>query len=95
MALGDDDGGTVGEGHRRLNLSLPGHQEQLLEAVAVTGRPIVLLLMNGRRVAINRAADHIQAIVELWFLGQQTGDPIADVLSGKCNPGAKLAISLL
>lgn len=91
MILGDD-GKTVGESNSRLNINLPGHQEQLLEAVAATGKPVVLLLVNGRPLTINWAADHVPAIVETWYLGETTGTAIADVLFGKYNPGGKLAI---
>lgn len=91
LVLGDD-GKTVGESHSRVNINLPGHQEQLLEAVASSGKPIVLLLINGRPVSINRAAEHVPAIVETWYLGETTGTAIADVLFGKYNPGGKLAI---
>ena len=92
MVLGDD-GKTVGEGHSRVNINLPGHQEQLLEAVAATGKPVVLLLINGRPLTINWAAAHVPAIVETWYLGETTGTAIADVLFGKYNPAGRLAIS--
>lgn len=91
MALGDN-GKTVGESHSRVNIDLPGHQEQLLEAVAATGKPAVLLLTNGRPLTINWADEHIPAIVETWYLGEATGQAIADVLFGKYNPGGKLAV---
>ncbi|HEY6081925.1 MAG TPA: glycoside hydrolase family 3 C-terminal domain-containing protein, partial [Chitinophagaceae bacterium] len=91
MVLGDNEK-TIGESHSRVNLNLPGHQEQLLEAVAATGKPIVLLLINGRPLTINWAAGHVPAIVETWYLGEATGAAIADVLFGKYNPGGKLAI---
>lgn len=91
MALGDNEK-TTGESHSRVNLNLPGHQEQLLEAVAATGKPIVLVLTNGMPYTINWAAEHIPAIVETWYLGEGTGKAIADVLFGKYNPGGKLAI---
>lgn len=91
MVLGDD-GKTIGESHSRVNLNLPGHQEQLLEAVAATGKPVVLLLVNGRPLTINWAAAHVPSIVETWYLGETTGTAIADVLFGKYNPGGRLAI---
>lgn len=91
LVLGDD-GRTVGESHSRVSLNLPGHQEQLLEAVESTGKPVVLLLVNGRPLTINWAAEHVPAIVETWYLGETTGTAIADVLFGKYNPGGRLAI---
>lgn len=91
LALGDN-GETVGESHSRLNLNLPGHQEALLEAVSATGKPVILVLTNGRPLSINWAAEHVPAIVETWYLGEGTGKAIADVLLGKYNPGGKLAI---
>jgi len=91
LALGDN-GETVGESHSRVNLDLPGHQEALLEAVAASGKPVVLLLTNGRPLSINWAAAHIPAILETWYLGEGTGTAIAEVLLGKYNPGGKLPI---
>ncbi|HEX5552677.1 MAG TPA: glycoside hydrolase family 3 N-terminal domain-containing protein [Chitinophagaceae bacterium] len=91
MALGDGSK-TIGESHSRVSLDLPGHQEQLLEAVAATGKPVVLLLVNGRPLTINWAVANVPAIVETWYLGEATGTAIADVLFGKYNPGGKLAI---
>ena len=91
MTLGDN-GKTIGESHSRVNLNLPGHQEQLLEAVAATGKPVVLLLIDGRPLTINWAVAHVPAIVETWYLGETTGTAIADVLFGKYNPGGRLSI---
>lgn len=91
MALGDNDK-TVGEFHSRISLDLPGHQEQLLKAVAATGKPIVLVLTNGRPITLNWADKNIPAIVETWYLGEKTGEAVADVLFGSYNPGGKLAI---
>ena len=91
MALGDGSR-TIGESHSRVNLDLPGHQEQLLEAVAATGKPIVLVLTNGQPMTINWADAHVPAILETWYLGEGTGQAIADVLFGKYNPGGKLSM---
>lgn len=91
MALGDGSN-TIGESHSRVSLDLPGHQEQLLEAVAATGKPVVLVLTNGRPLTINWAAAHVPAIIESWYLGEATGPAIADVLFGKYNPGGKLSL---
>src|SRR5207249_1711236 len=71
-----------GEAASRSMLGLPGVQEHLLEAVAATGTPIVLVLMNGHPLILEWAADHVPAIVETWFLGVEAGNAIADVLFG-------------
>ncbi|MGH2645227.1 MAG: glycoside hydrolase family 3 C-terminal domain-containing protein, partial [Chitinophagaceae bacterium] len=90
MVLGDNNK-TVGESHSRLSLDLPGHQTELLQAVAATGKPIVLVLINGRPLSINWASQYIPAIVDAWYPGETTGTAIANVLFGKYNPGGKLA----
>ncbi|MCG2788081.1 MAG: glycoside hydrolase family 3 C-terminal domain-containing protein [Anaerolineae bacterium] len=77
----------------RDSLDLPGRQEELLRAVAATGKPVVLLLLNGRPASINFAAEHIPAILEGWYLGQAAGTAVADVLFGEVNPGGKLPIT--
>ena len=82
-----------GEAASRSDIGLPGVQQQLLETIAATGKPVVLLLMNGRPLAIPWAAVHIPAILETWFLGVQAGDAIADVLFGDVNPGGKLPVT--
>jgi beta-glucosidase len=84
-----------GENHRgdRDSLDLPGRQDELLRAVAATGKPVVLLLINGRPASINFAAEHIPAILEGWYLGQAAGTAAAEVLFGEVNPGGKLPIT--
>ncbi len=77
----------------RDSLDLPGRQEELLRAVAATGKPVVLLLLNGRPASINFAAEHAPAILEGWYLGQAAGTAVADVLFGEVNPGGKLPIT--
>jgi beta-glucosidase len=77
----------------RDSLDLPGRQEELLRAVAATGKPVVLLLLNGRPASINFAAENIAAILEGWYLGQAAGTAVADVLFGEVNPGGKLPIT--
>ena len=74
----------------RDNLDLPGSQETLLRAVVETGKPVVLLLLNGRPVSITYAAERVPAILEGWYLGQAAGTAVADVLFGDVNPGGKL-----
>lgn len=81
------------ESHSRVSLDLPGHQEDLLRALAATGKPLVLVLSNGRPLSINWAVRHVPAIVEIWFPGDQGGAALADVLFGDTNPSGKLAIT--
>lgn len=83
-----------GEAASRSDIGLPGVQQQLLEAVAATGKPTVLLLMNGRPLALPWAAERVTAIVETWFLGTETGNALADVLFGDVSPSGKLPVSV-
>jgi beta-glucosidase len=93
LALGESADWMTGEASSRAHLSLPGHQEQLLEAVAATGKPVVLVLFTGRPSEIKWAGAHIPAIVEAWFPGMEGGHAVADVLFGDVNPSAKLPTS--
>jgi beta-glucosidase len=77
----------------RDSLELPGRQEELLRAVHAAGKPVVLLLIQGRPASINFAAEHVPAILEGWYLGQEGGTAAADVLFGDVNPGGKLPIT--
>lgn len=92
MVLGES-GFQTGEGRSRTDLGLPGLQQQLLERVYAVNKNIVLVLMNGRPLALPWAAAHIPAILECWQLGTQTGNAIADVLFGSYNPSGKLVMS--
>jgi beta-glucosidase len=78
----------------RASLDLFGRQEALLEALLATGKPVVVLLFNGRPIAINHAAQHAPAILECWYPGQAAGQAVAEVLFGDHNPGGKLPISI-
>jgi beta-glucosidase len=78
----------------RASLDLFGRQEALLEALLATGKPVVVLLFNGRPIAINHAAQHAPAILECWYPGQAAGQAVAEVLFGNHNPGGKLPISI-
>lgn len=91
LTVGDNEK-TIGEFNSRLNLKLPGRQEELVRRIAALNKPTILLLVGGRPVTINFANRHIPAIVETWYLGETTGDAIADVLFGKYNPGGKLSV---
>lgn len=92
MVLGEH-GLQTGEGRSRANLDLPGVQQELLEAVYKVNKNIVLVLMNGRPLAITWAQEHIPAIVEAWHLGSQSGNAIAEVLFGDYTPSGKLPMT--
>lgn len=82
-----------GENNSRANLSLPGVQTDLLKAIKKTGKPMVLVLMNGRPLTINWEKENVDAILEAWFPGTMGGAAIADVLTGKYNPAGKLTMT--
>ena len=82
-----------GEAASRATLDLPGMQEQMLETVVATGKPVVLVLENGRPLDIRWAAAHVPAILEAWYPGTEGGNAVADVLFGDVNPGGKLPLS--
>ena len=82
-----------GEAASRSSLKLSGGQEELLEAVVATGKPVVLVLVNGRPLDISWAAEHVPAILETWYSGSQAGNGIADILFGDANPGGHLPVS--
>lgn len=82
-----------GEAASRSSLTLSGGQEELLEAVAATGKPVVLVLVNGRPLEISWAAEHVPAILETWYSGSQAGNGIADILFGDANPAGHLPVS--
>ncbi|OLC10623.1 MAG: glycosyl hydrolase [Gemmatimonadetes bacterium 13_1_40CM_66_11] len=92
LVLGER-GEMSGEAASRSSLGLPGVQQQLLEAVAATGTPVVLVLMNGRPLILEWASDHVPAIVETWFLGVEAGNATADVLFGDVNPSGRLPVT--
>ena len=81
------------ESASRISLDLPGHQDELLRALHATGKPLVLVLSNGRPLSVNWAAKHVSAIVEMWFPGEQGGAALADVLFGDYNPSGRLPIT--
>jgi beta-glucosidase len=92
MVLGEH-GFSSGEGRSRTNLDLPGLQQELLEEIYKVNPRIVLVLNNGRPLALPWAAEHIPAIVEAWHLGTETGNAVAQVLYGDYNPSGKLPMS--
>ena len=84
---------TCGEGLDRDNLDLFGVQNELVEAIHKTGKPIVAVLINGRPLSINYVAENIPAILETWYLGMNSGEAIAETIFGDNNPGGKLTVS--
>ena len=85
---------TDGEGYDVASLDLSGVQEDLVKAVAVTGTPTIVVLINGRPLSVRWAAAHIPAIVEAWEPGERGGEAVADVLFGDYNPSGRLAITI-
>src|SRR6185312_849679 len=83
----------TGESATRSTLDLPGSQRRLLEALVATGKPLVLVTMSGRPLALEWENRHANAILHAWFAGSEAGHGIADLLSGAANPSAKLAMS--
>jgi beta-glucosidase len=84
---------TTGETRDRADLDLPGVQEELVKALAAIGKPMVVVLVNGRPLSISWIAENIPAIVEAWLPGEEGGGAIADVLFGDANPGGKLPMT--
>jgi len=82
-----------GEAKSRSSLQLPGVQEELVKAIAATGKPLVVLINAGRPLIFNWTADHVPAILYTWWLGSEAGNAIADVLFDDYNPSAKLPMS--
>jgi len=91
MVLGES-ADMAGEFASRGSLDLPGRQEELLKAVSALGKPVVLVLLNGRPLSINWAVEHIPAILEAWEPGTEGGNAVADILFGDVNPGGKLPV---
>ena len=81
------------ESASRVSLNLPGYQEELLQALHATGKPVVLVLSNGRPLSINWAAKHVPAIVEMWLPGEEGGAALADILTCDYNPAGRLPIT--
>ena len=102
LVLGDNSqryssfGRTCGENCDRDNIDLPGRQQELLEAVASSGRPTILLLMSGRALGVEWAAESplVRAILNVWESGQMGGTAIAEILTGAVNPSGKLPVTI-
>jgi beta-glucosidase len=92
MVLGEE-ANMAGEAASRASLDLPGRQEELLKAVVALGKPVALVLLNGRPLSIGWAAENVPAILEAWEPGSEGGHAIADILFGDANPGGKLPVT--
>ena len=93
IAVMGENADMSSEAASRASMELPGIQEQMLETAVATGKPVVLVLENGRPLDIHWAAEHVGAILESWYPGTEGGNAVADVLFGDVNPGGKLPVS--
>lgn len=92
LVLGDDEK-TVMENVDRDDIALPGDQNKLMQAIVATGKPVVLVLLHGRPPGIQWAKDNVPAILDGWFLGQETGKVVAETIFGENNPSGKLTVT--
>jgi beta-glucosidase len=93
LALGENGPDMTGEAASRAHLGLPGRQQQLLEAIVGTGKPVVLILFSGRPLTLPWAFEHVPAVLAAWFPGVQAGPALVRTLYGESNPSGKLAVS--
>ncbi len=93
IALGENASEMTGEAASRAHLGLPGHQQQLLEAIAATGKPVVLVLFSGRPLTLPWAFEHVPAVLAAWFPGVQAGPALVRTLFGESNPTGKLPVT--
>lgn len=92
LALGENYG-MSGEAASKVDISLPGVQEELALEIEKIGKPTVAVLMNGRPLTLNKLDESMDAIIESWFLGTKTGDALADIIFGDYNPSGKLPVT--
>jgi beta-glucosidase len=93
LALGEDAPTMTGEAASRSKLGLPGRQQQLLENVAATGKPVILVLFSGRPLTLPLAFEHVPAVIAAWFPGVQAGPALVRILFGDTAPTGKLVLS--
>ncbi len=93
LALGEEAGSMTGEAGSRARLDLPGRQEELLEEVTATGKPVVLVLFNGRPLTLKWAFTHVPAVLEAWFPGVQAGPALVRILYEDSVPSGRLVVS--
>jgi beta-glucosidase len=94
VALGESGEWMSGEAASRVHLDFPGNQQQLLEAIVATGKPVLLVIFSGRPLELTWAANHVPAILQAWFPGVQAGPALTRVLFGDVNPSGKLTVSM-
>ena len=99
LAIGDNEqtsreGWALNHLGDRASLDLVGQQDELIDAIAATGKPIVALLFSGRPASVRNLAEKADAILQLWYLGQESGRAVAEVLFGDVNPGGRLPITI-
>ena len=93
LALGENAPAMTGEAASRAHLGLPGMQQQLLEAIVATGKPVVLILFSGRPLTLPWAFEHVPAVLAAWFPGVQAGPALVRTLFGESNPSGKLPVT--
>ncbi len=93
LALGEEAGSMTGEAGSRANLDLPGRQEELLEKVSATGKPVVLVLFSGRPLTLTWAFSHVPAVLEAWYPGVEAGTALVRTLYGESVPSGRLVVS--
>jgi len=93
LALGENSGEMTGEAGSRAHLGLPGRQQELLEKVVATGKPVVLIVFSGRPLTLPWAFEHVPAVIAAWFPGLQAGPALVRILYGESNPSGKLVVS--
>src|SRR5690348_4480276 len=93
LALGEDAADMTGEAASRAFLGLPGRQEELLEKVVATGKPVVLLIFSGRPLTLPWAFEHVPAVMAAWFPGVQAGPALVRTLFGDATPSGRLVVS--
>src|SRR5437588_1588399 len=93
LELGENSGEMTGEAGSRAHLGLPGRQQELLEKVVATGKPVVLIVFSGRPLTLPWAFEHVPAVIAAWFPGLQAGPALVRILYGESNPSGKLVVS--